>query len=174
MTLIKIKIPKRFEDLTVKQFLLLKGGGTSLEILSILSGESLEAIQNSDVNLDPAMNRVDELYKDKPLDLENSKMQPVFIESKEIKIPRRNNWGYTKYGQTSMIKNLIRESEELEFIISEVFAIYAQPIIDGTFDPKRIPEIKSIIDDMPIVKVYPYTVFFLNRLKITRATLIFA
>jgi len=170
MTLIKLKIPGRFEDLSVKQFLALEAGGSDLQILSILSGESLEAIENTDVDLTPAMERVAKLYNQKPLDLEKQKKGKIVIEGKEIKFPTSLN--FTRFGQKSMTKNLIRDNERLELIVSEVFAIYAQPLIDGKFISERIPEIKEIVDNLPIVSVFPYTVFFFKRLRRLKYSLI--
>jgi hypothetical protein len=163
MTLIKIKIPGTFEELTVKQFLKLEAGGTDMEILSVLSGESLEEIENTDVDLSPAMARVAELYNSKPPDLTKQKRSKIIIEGKEIKFP--SSLDFTRFGQKSMTKNLINDNEKLELIVSEVFAIYAQPLIDGKFISERIPEIKELVDNLPIISVFPYTVFFFKRLR---------
>lgn len=163
MTLIKLKIPATFEELTVKQFLLLEAGGTDLQILSVLSGEDLEEIENTNVDLEPAMKRVAQLYNQKPIDLEKQKKGKIEIEGKSIVFPSSLN--FTRYGQKSMVKNLIRSNEKIELIVSEVFAIYAQPLIDGKFDSSRVPEIKEIVDNLPIVSVFPYTVFFFKKLK---------
>ena len=163
MTLIKIKIPASFEELTVKQFLRLEAGGTDLEILSVLSGESLEEIENTDVDLGPAMSRVAQLYNSKPPDLTKQKKGRIEIEGVEIKFP--SSLDFTRFGQKSMTKNLIKENEKLELIVSEVFAIYAQPLIDGKFISERIPDIKEIVDNLPIISVFPYTVFFFKRLR---------
>jgi len=170
MTLIKIKVPGSWAELSVKQFLTLEAGGTDIEILSGLSGNSLEEIENTNVDLSPAMERVAQIYSQKPPDLEKQKKGKIIIEGKEIKFPTSLN--FTRFGQKSMTKNLIRDNERLELIVSEVFAIYAQPLIDGKFISERIPEIKRIVDNLPIISVFPYTVFFFKRLRRLKLTLL--
>ena len=165
---IKIQVPARFEDLSVKQFLALEAGGTDLEILAILSGEDLSELENTEVDLDPTMKKVYELLNKKPPDLEKQKKGKIVLEGKEINFPTSLN--FTRYGQKSMVKNLIRDNKKLEAIVSEVFAIYAQPILDGKFDSSRIPAIKDLVDNLPIIEVFPYTVFFFKKLKLLKLT----
>ncbi len=116
------------------------------------------------------MRRVAELYNSKPLDLTAQQKGKIVIEGKEIQFPK--SLDFTRFGQKSMTKNLIRDNDKLELIVSEVFAIYAQPLIDGKFISERIPEIKSIVDDLPIVSVFPYTFFFFKRLRILKRSLV--
>ena len=157
------EIPSCFEDLTVKQFLFLEAGGTDMEIISILSGINLEYIENTGVDLAPAMEAINNLYNEKPIDLQKQKKGKIVIEGKVINFP--TTLDFTRFGQKSMTKNLIRDNEKLELIVAEVFAIYAQPLIDGKFDSDRIPAIKAIVENLPIIKVFPYTVFFFKRLR---------
>ena len=168
---IKIQVPASFEDLTVKQFLFLEAGGTDLEVLSVLSGEDLSELENTDTDLDPAMKKVYSLLNQKPPDLAKQKKGKIVLEGKEIKFPSTLN--FTRYGQKSMVKNLIRDNEKIELIVAEVFAIYAQPIIDDKFDSARIPAIKALVEDLPIIAVFPYTVFFFKKLKILKNSLHF-
>jgi hypothetical protein len=157
-------IPSTFEDLSVKQFLALEAGGTDLQILSVLSGIDLTYIENTGVDLSPAMQKIYRLMNQKPPDLNKAKKQKIIIEGKEINFPKTLN--FTRYGQKSMVKNLIQANDDkLELIVSEVFAIYAQPILDGNFDSSRIPAITEVVDNMKIIDVFPYAVFFLERLK---------
>ena len=161
--IIKLKVPARFEDLTVKQFLALEAAVSDCEVLAALSGQSLEEIENTDVDLSPAMAKVGELYNSKPLDLDKQKKGKIVIEGKDIKFPTSLN--FTRFGQKSMVKNLIANTDKIELIVSEVFAIYAQPIIDGKFISDRVPEIKEVVDNLPIISVFPYAVFFFVRLR---------
>ena len=163
---INATLPDNWHDLTVKQFLDLNNKLTQLETLSSLSGLNLSFIENTNTDLTPAINYLNSVFSEVPPDLKELKKQPIVFEGKKIKPPK--NLNFTKFGQKSMIKNLIQSEASLESMVAEVFAIYLQPVLDGQFDSKRIPDIQRQVNSMKIVAVFPWVVFFFLQLKILK------
>jgi hypothetical protein len=68
----------------------------------------------------------------------------------------------------------LSDAEDMRAIIADVFAIYAQPSIDGKFDSNNLEPIKKAIEAMPIIQVLPWVIFFLKRLKRLKINLLIA
>jgi len=154
-------IPDSWEEYTVKHFTTIEANSNDIQILSALSGISEEAIQNTGANLDLIMQHVASIFNTKPPDFSAAKKGEIKIEGKEIKFPR--SLDFTRYGQKSLLKNILQNEKALEKEVARIFAIYAQPLIDGKFDSTRIDDIKKIVEDLPIIKVYPYVLFFFKK-----------
>ena len=161
-------MPDSLNDLTVKQFIDLNKNLNQLELLSSMSGLNLSFIENSDTDLQPAITYLNKVFSKVPPDIKKMKKGKITFEGKTIKPPK--NLNFTKFGQKIMIKNLIESEANLESMVAEVFAIYIQPVIDGKFDSKRIPEIQKKVNQMKIVEVFSWVVFFFLRLKILKRT----
>jgi len=156
-------IPDHFSQLTVKQFLALEAGVNQFQLLSVLSGLDLEYIENTNVNLEPALQKIFQVFNEKPKNLKDVPKKEVTFEGKTLKFPKKLD--FTRFGQKAMVKNLLQNNEKIETIIAEVFAIYAQPIVDGKFISDRIPELTKKVEELPIIEVFPYAVFFFKKLK---------
>lgn len=163
------EIPSKFEELSVKQFLALEGKENDIQILSVLSGLDVSFLENTNTDLTPTLEKIYFLLNNKPPDLMKAPKKDIVLEGKKIRFPKTLD--FTRYGQKSMVKNLILEEEKVERIIAEVFAVYAQPLIDGKFDSSRIPALKLHIEKMPIISVFPYAVFFFKKLNELKNTL---
>ena len=163
-------IPESWDELTVKHFIGLESKSTDIEIIALLSGLDRVMLENSNGNFKPVIAKIAELFNEKPPEMEKAPKKPIIIEGKKIKFPKSVD--FTSFGQQQMVKNLIYANKEITQIISEVFAIYAQPLIDGKIDSQRVEEVKKTIDNLPILMVFPYVVFFFKRLGIMRRDLI--
>lgn len=162
-------LPDNWHDLTVQNFIDLNNNLGELELLSSLSGLNLSFIENSNTDLTPAINYLNKAFSTVPPDLNKMKKKPIIFEGKKIPVPL--NLNFTKFGQKNMIKGLIESEASLESMVAEVFAIYLQPVLDGKFDSKRIPDIVKSVLKMKLFAVYPWCVFFFLRLKILKNTL---
>ena len=162
------QLPSKWEEVTVKQFLALETGSTDLEILSGLADVDLSILENTETDLSPALSKVAEFLNGARLDFKVLPKQPVHLLGKSISFPKSIE--FTKYGQKSMLKSYLRNHEPNK-IISECFAIYAQPYIDGSFISERVPEVKKAVDLLPIVRVFAWVVFFLRRLIVLKNSL---
>ena len=160
---INATLPDSWNDLTVKQFISLNDKLTPLERLSSLSNTNLSFIENTGTDLTPAINYLNEVFSKVPPDLKKLKKGNIQFEGKTIKPPK--NLNFTRFGQKSMIKNLIQSDNTIEKMVAEVFAIYVQPLLDGKFDSKRIEEITKQVLKMKITAVFPWVVFFFQQLK---------
>ena len=162
-------LPDSWNDLTVKQFLDLNKKLTPLEVLASLSNLNLSFIENTNSDLTPAINYLNNLFAKVPPDLTKLKKKPIIFEGKTIKVPK--NLNFTRFGQKSLIKGLIESEETVENMVSEVFAIYLQPVLDGKFDSKRLPAIEKQVLKMSITAVFPWVTFFFLQLRILKNSL---
>ncbi len=160
---INATLPDSWNDLTVKQFISLNDKLTPLERLSSLSNTNLSFIENTGTDLQPAIDYLNKVFAKVPPDLKKLKKGNIRFEGKTIKPPK--NLNFTRFGQKSMIKNLIQSDNTIENMVAEVFAIYVQPLLDGKFDSKRIEEITKQVLKMKITAVFPWVVFFFRQLK---------
>ena len=166
---INASLPDSFNDLTVKQFLDLNNNLDQLELISSLTNLNLTFIENTDTDLTPVVEYLNKVFSTVPPDLSKLKKKPITFEGKKIRPP--DNLNFTKFGQKTMIKNIIEGEESLESSVAQVFAIYVQPIIDGSFDSKRIPDIIKKVNKMKIIEVFSWVVFFFLQLKILKRNL---
>ena len=160
---INATLPDSWNDLTVKQFIALNDKLTPLERLSSLSNTNLSFIENTGTDLQPAIDYLNSVFSKVPPDLKKIKKGNIIFNGKTIKPPK--NLNFTKFGQKSMIKNLINSDRTLQSMVAEVFAIYVQPILDGKFDSKRIDAITKEVLKMKITEVFSWVVFFFHQLK---------
>ena len=156
-------LPNSWQELTVKQYIGLNSKLTEAQLVSLLSGLDLSFIENTSTDLEPVIARLNEWFGEIPPDMKELKRVTISMEGKVINFASSIN--FTKFGQQSMVKNLIQEHNNLEVIVPDVFAIYAQPIIDGKFDSTRIEAIKGLVNQLPIMQVYPHVLFFFKKLK---------
>ena len=158
------RIPEAWSELSVKQFLSLEAGLTDLPLLSVLSGIDLEYIENTDADLTPALNRIYQIYNEKPPELEKLPKRPIKIDGKTIKMP--DNINNILFGQKSIVQNLLKDNpENVAPIISRVFAVFAQPVLDGVFRSSRLDAVTKQIDNLKIIDVFPYVLFFFKKLR---------
>jgi hypothetical protein len=169
---IKGTVPSSWEELTVKQWAALRPENRDLEIVSILSGIDLEILENTKGDLSPVVEMVYKALADMPSDLKDLPRQAITIMGKRVAFPK--NLDFTRYGQKALTKNLLRDAEDMRAIIADVFAIYAQPSIDGKFDSNNLEPIKKAIEAMPIIQVLPWVIFFLKRLRRLKINLLIA
>ena len=156
-------IPSGWPELKVKHFIGLNSKLSEIELLSLLSDLDLSMLENTETDLSPFTEKLTALFSEVPPDLKKLKRQKIKMLDKEIIFPSSIN--FSRYGQKSMVKNLIQSNDHLEAIVPEVFAIYAQPIIDGKFDSTRIDAIKNEVNELPIMQVFPHVFFFFKKLK---------
>ena len=162
-------IPAKWEDLTVKQFIGLESNKNILEVFALLTGIELEAVENTEQDLEPYIKELTARFNEPPPNLKKLPRKEVEILGKIIKFPKTIE--FTKFGQKSLTRTLVQNNDKLQNIIPEVFAIYAQPIIDGKFDTNRFDKITKEINRLPIVKVYPHVVFFFQKLNVLKNNL---
>lgn len=156
-------LPDSWNEIKVRDFIGMNSGLTELELIALLSGIDVEHVENAKNDLTPIVERMNELFNEPPPDLQKLKRKVLTMDGKKIVFPTSIN--FTRYGQKSMVKNLIQSNDKLETIVPDVFAIYAQPIVDGKFDSNRIEAIKKQVENMPIVDVFPHVFFFFKKLK---------
>jgi hypothetical protein len=155
------QIPDSWEELTVKQWAALRPDVTDLELLSILSNIDLSYLENTRADLSPAIEHVYHSIKDMPADLNKLPKKAISLLGHQIKFPKDLN--FERYGQKAMVKNLIKDKEDMREVVAEVFAIYAQPSIDGKFDSAKIKPIIKAVEALPIISVFPWALFFLKK-----------
>lgn len=157
-------LPSTWEELTVKHFIGLESGMGDLELVSLLSGLQLTFLENTPTDFTPVIVRIAELFGNKPPEFEELTRNPVMIHGTLVDFP--TSIEFTRYGQKALVRALINKEEDMIKCIPEVFAIYCQPYLyDGRFDSSTIAEVKAQIEELPIVQVYPWAVFFLRKLN---------
>jgi hypothetical protein len=157
-------LPEAWGEVTVSGWVALQTAKTDSEILGALSGIDPLKIDNTNADLSPAFEKLYEYLNERPEGFDDIVSQVIELEGKRVDFPK--SLEFTRFGQNSMLKNLIRaNADDLEKIIPEVFAIYCQPLIDGDFTRERVPYFTKIINNLPITEVRPHVLFFLNRLR---------
>ncbi len=154
-------IPETWEELKVKHYLLLESDLGDIDFISAFMDIPRKDVENITGNLSPVIEAIAELFNKKPPNLEEAKKKVLTMEGKEIHFP--NTLNLTRYGQKSMLKNILQKEGGLESELATIFAIYAQPLIDGRFDSSRIEDVKLLVDELPLLDVYPYVVFFFEK-----------
>lgn len=182
----KLKCPGNWNEVTVKQFIGLEfwDGKDVLQLLSILTGLDVDIIANSDSSTKDKIGEVVAFIYDNPPDFNKLKRKKyIIIGGKPATCRHWIFWKKTKiiggtkvkmptslemetYGQTIMVEQILNndKDKEVKGMISEIMAIYVQPKLDGKFIESRVEEIKPIIDEMPIIIVYPHCFFFFKKL----------
>jgi hypothetical protein len=156
-------LPETWQEIKVKHFIGMNDQLKELELIELLSGINLEFLENTETDFAPVIEKMNTLFNEPPPDMLKLKKKTLQLNGKSIDFPKSIE--FTRFGQKSMVKNLIQEHKNMEAIISDVFAIYAQPIMDGKFDSNRIELIKGQIDELPIVDVFPHVLFFFQKLR---------
>lgn len=154
-------VPETWEELKVKHFLALEADMEEADFISTFMGIEKEVVENLTGNLSVITETIQGFFNSKPLDLEKAKKKVLKMAGKEIHFPK--SLDLTRYGQKSMLKSILSKEGSLESELSTIFAIYAQPLIDGKFSSARINEVKEMVDEMPILDVYPYVLFFFKK-----------
>lgn len=162
-------LPETWREIKVKHFIGMNSNLNEFELISLLSGIDRSILENTETSMEPAIVRMNQLFNQPPPELEKLERKTLTMDGKKIVFPKSIN--FTRYGQKSMVKNLIQENEKLEQIVPDVFAIYAQPIIDGRFNSERIDAIKHDVENMPIMSVFPHVLFFFKKLNALKVTL---
>lgn len=160
------ELPSSWNEIKVRHFIAMNEERSETSLLSFLAGIDLDIIENARNDISQIVEKMNILFNEPPPDLEKLKRRELFIDGKKIKFPKDLN--FTRYGQKSLVRNLLASDVPIETIVPDVFAIYAQPIIDGKFDSTRIEAIKSQVLNLPIVEVYPHVLFFFKRLRESR------
>ena len=164
--------PSSWDEVTVKQFIGLEfwDGKDVLQLLSILTGLDYNIIANS--NKDTA-NKIADIVSfifDNPPNFNKlERKADIKINGKTIKMP--TSLEMETYGQAILVQKIINDKDQdPKALISEITAIYVQKQLDGQFLEERIKEVKAIIDNMPILIIYPHCFFFFKKLLKYRKT----
>jgi hypothetical protein len=163
------EMPGTWAELKVKHFIHLAEQKEEMTLVSLLTGIPLEALENTKADLSRVLIRVNELFKEIPQEMADLPRLPIEINGQQIEFPKSIK--FTRWGQKSLVKNLINSDKEVIDIIPDVFAIYVQPLLDGKFDSNRIEEVKGLISEMPVIEVFPHVIFFFQKLKQMRNAL---
>lgn len=159
-------VPEKWSELKVKHFLLLEEDFNEVDFISVFMGVDKQIIENTKGDLKPVVKAITNLFTEKPPNFQEAKKEPVLLEGKELKFPDKLD--FTRFGQKAMLKNIVSNPDGFDKDIPLIFAIYAQPLIDGKFDSTRIERVKDLVNELPIEQVYPYVVFFFKRLNALR------
>ena len=162
---LKITAPSSWEELTVKQLILIKSVDSDdlIQLFSIVTGIEFDRLNNSkDAKLEAHLYQTIEFLLESP-------------EWEKIKAPRRYNLGGKLYevpdiskatlGQNVMLSNTIANSKDFIGLLPKVIAIYFQPVIDGSFNRHRIPEVEELVLNSAALDAYGVGSFFLSNPK---------
>jgi len=116
-------IPENWEELKVKHFLCLESDFEEVDFISAFMDVPKEDIENITGNLGPIIETIQSLFYQKPPDFSKEKKRVLTMEGKEIKFP--NSLDFTRYGQKSMLKNILLKETGIEQEISTIFALLA-------------------------------------------------
>lgn len=163
----RFSIPTSYEELTVQQFVAISKTTDLVDILSILSdiprGDWLNCSDiDIDITLAPWLAWLN-IKKDW------AALQPpqsIKVGERVIVVPRNlrvHTWGQKLLLEKiwrSVVNGQVNEADA----ISESVAIYLQPAISNSkFDDNKIDEVKAIINELPIVDIYPIASFFFAK-----------
>jgi len=162
------QIPDSWEELTVKQWAALRPDVTDLELLSILSNIDLSYLENTRADLSPAIEHVYHSIKDMPADLNKLPKKAISLLGHQIKFPKDLN--FERYGQKFMLKKLQQEKDDMREVVADALAIYAQPLIAGTFDGTKLDPIQKALASLPLLLALPSCLFFLTTLNASKMT----
>jgi len=162
-----LKSPSVWEEVTVNQFIQLESnwdGKDLRQLLSILTGLDRDILANSSRKI---LNQVDSIvsfiFTDPPNFNKLKRKATIKIDGKPIKMPK--DLEQETFGAHILMMEILEDTEDIISKIPLVMAIYAQPVIDGKFIEGRIEAIEQLINNMPIVEVYPHCFFFWKRLE---------
>lgn len=158
----KSHVPEGWHELNVDQFIQLQKEPKGLEVLAVLLNLPIEVVENAIVEI--SMHYFEWVTVAPLQKLDEYPREDFYLMGTQLKLPKKVE--FTLYGQKSMLKALLHDKEDLQEIIPDVFALYAQPLIDGKFDSSRLEDVKEAVLKAPIIKVYPWVVFFFRRLLI--------
>jgi DNA repair exonuclease SbcCD nuclease subunit len=129
--------------------------------LESLTGVDLSILENTRTDLQPTLNAIyTALHESRP-DFNSMAKKPIRYKGQTIRFPK---FEFTTFGQKAMVNSLLDSSKPAD-IVADVFAIYLQPVIEGKFDSKRVPEIKKEVLSMRIIFVWPWVAFFFRKLS---------
>lgn len=163
---LRFSLPQSYDELTFDQFLKLrKSSGDILEVLSILSGQPIEAWSKmKDVDLDikllPVISFLNEnrSFSDYPLP-DKIKIGEEFYSLPDIK--------QKTFGQKLALQRevqLINETTKDEFdLMPFAIALYFQPeVTKSEFNEKKVEELIPLVLQCKIYEVIPVATFFLT------------
>jgi len=161
-----LKSPSVWEEVTVNQFIQLESnwdGKDLVQLLSILTGLDRDILANSSRKI---LNQVDSIvsfiFTDPPNFNKLKRKATIIIDGKPIKMP--TSLEMEPFGAALLILGVLEKPSDIIPKIPYIMAVYSQPVIDGKFKEDRIKAIEQIINDMPIVEVYPHCFFFFRKL----------
>jgi len=158
--------PTSWGEITFKQWKDLNASDNELEMISILTGITSEAInlisEGSLLKLSLAIG-----FVAKPLQMENYAPPSEFNYKQNRKIPFVEDIREKNYGQKIFLQHLLIENEKDEAkIIEESVLIYAQPFIDNSeFNLDRVIELKNSLDNVFFVDLYSIAIDYANQLR---------
>ena len=176
----RINYPENWDETITEQFIRIIrewDGVDPIKAFSILSGMEVHDIQTStDNKLEAALyESVRFLYGRFELDKlpipETLELRPLWFKDAplvpdRVTIPKKI--GRLTIGQAIQARKCLEGMEDIREGVSMVTAIYLQPLIDQKpFDMLRSIELEQIILKMPITRIYPIGVFFLQRLSVS-------
>ncbi len=158
---LRAKVPEKWEEITVKQFMALENLTDPLEIMAEIMEVDLTYIQNTTTNLTPAMNRIINIFNNKPPDLESRKAEGFGFQGELVKLPR--NIDKMLFGQMIQINGLLEDGVNKNLV--KIMGIAIQPVMDGEFIEKKQAHYETLIEQLPIIDLWPELFFFAKRLR---------
>ena len=158
---LKAQVPERWEEITVKQFMALENLTNPLEIMAEVMEVDLSYIQNTRTNLAPAMNRIINIFNNKPPDLESRKAEGFGLQGQLVKLPRNIN--KIIFGSLIQINELLEDGVNKNLV--KIMGIALQAVIDGEYIESKQAYYERLVERLPIIEVWPELFFFANKLK---------
>ena len=167
---IKFTCPESWEEVTVGQYIKMESedwqGDDVIKLLSILSGETLQELDNlKDVKqLTDALEELTKFTMNKPPEWDKLKgSKYIVLGGKKLIVP--TDIEGKRLGQKIMLSQIMRGGDLVK-MIPQAMAIYFQPEYDNSnFNRDRLPKIEQLINEMPIVEAYPVVRFFFRMLR---------
>lgn len=154
--------PSKWEEMTVKQYIQLADKSNGIEMLSALSGLDLWLFENTNIDLTEILGKMLKLLSEAP-DMNNLVRDQIWIGGIGVGVTTAAEISFL---QKEMIKMLAQNNDDLVKVIPDAFAVWITPDLnEGLFEAKKVPEVKKLVLDMPVMKVFPWVVFFLRQLR---------
>ena len=107
------------------------------------------------------MTKLINMLNKKPFSFDKPHKRGFKIEDKTVHFPK--NLDKFLFGQMIQINQLIEK--DINKNLLEIAAIAIQPVFDGEFVETRQSHFKKILEDLPVLEVFPELFFFARRLK---------
>lgn len=157
----KGNIPESWSEINCKQFMSFEALEDPIEILSAVMSMDLSFLLNSSTDLTPVMNRLINLLNDRPGSFDTPHKKGFKILEKTVHFPKDIN--KMMFGQLIQINQLI--NEDINRNLLKIASIAIQPIFDKEFKEDRQPYFRKLLEDLPVIEVFPELFFFAEKLR---------